>query len=61
MPTPCNIRYHQLKQLIAEFASLKDGGDIARLKELAKEIRTLGAEFNMRHAESERLLIGEHE
>ena len=56
MPTPCNIRYKRLKQLEAEFASLKESGDSSRLKQLASEIVELGREFNQRHAECERIL-----
>ena len=56
MPTPCNIRYKRLLQLEAEFASLKDDGDVTRLKQLAKEIVALRQEFNGRNVECERLL-----
>jgi len=61
MPTPCNSRYQKLKQLEAEFASLKDSGDLSRRKLLASEIVELSREFNQRHAESEQLLNGESE
>jgi hypothetical protein len=61
MPTPCNIRYQKLKQLEAEFASLKDRGDLSRRKLLASEIVELSREFNQRHAESEQLLNGQRE
>jgi hypothetical protein len=61
MPTPCNVRYRHLKQLEAEFASLKDSADKPRLKQLASEIVELSREFNQRHAESERVLNGETE
>jgi hypothetical protein len=61
MPTPCNIRYKQLKQLEAEFALVKASGDSSRLKQLATEIVEIGREFNQRHAESERILNGEAE
>lgn len=59
MPTPCNIRYKQLLQLEAEFASIKDDGDSARLKQLAEEIVNLRREFGGRHAECERIVYGE--
>jgi hypothetical protein len=61
MPTPCNIRYQKLKQLEAEFASLKDSDDLSRRKQLASEVVELSREFNQRHAESEQLLNGESE
>jgi hypothetical protein len=61
MPTPCNVRYKHLKQLEAEFASLKDSGDAPRLKQLASEIVELRREFGGRHLESERILNGEAE
>jgi len=51
MPTPCNVRYRKLKQLEAEFESLKSGGDASRLKELAAEIVELRREFGGRHLE----------
>jgi hypothetical protein len=56
MPTPCNIRFKQLLQLEAEFTLLHDGGDSIRSKQLAAEIVTMGAEFNRRNPECERLL-----
>ena len=61
MPTPCNIRYKQLQQLEAEFASLKDGGDVARLKQLAVEIVDLRREFGGRHPEAEQIAYGKAE
>jgi hypothetical protein len=59
MPTPCNIRYKQLLQLEAEFASLKVSGDSARLKEVAAQIVDLRREFGGRHVECERIVYGE--
>jgi hypothetical protein len=56
MPTPCNIRYKHLLQLEAEFESLRESGDRARLKELARQIIELRAEFGGTHADSERIL-----
>ena len=56
MPTPCNIRFKQLQLLEAEFSSLRGSGDNVRLKQLAAEIVALGAEFNHRNFECERLL-----
>jgi len=56
MPTPCNIRYRQLKQLEAEFAAMSRD-DLARVKELAASIVSLSAEFNLRNMECERWLV----
>jgi hypothetical protein len=61
MPTPCNVRYRHLKQLEAEFASMKESADTPRLKQLASEIVELRQEFGGRHLESERMLNGEAE
>jgi len=60
MRKPCNLRHQQLRQLEAEFTTLRTAGDLVRRKELAAEIVALRAEFGGSNPECERVLADRH-